>query len=140
MKQIRQYKSYEEYIRHQSFRYVKSSTRKKFLGHFDKRLKDYTERFKILSDKGYINKGNNILCLGARFGEECLAFQSYGLETRGIDLVPTPPLVEKGDFLKLNIKEEYDFVYTNSVDHALDLDLFLKNIHESLKENGLFFC
>lgn len=139
MKQIRQYKSYDEYIRHQSFTYINSSKRKRFLRYFDKRLRDYTARFSILNEKGYIREGQNILCLGARFGEECLSFQHYKLKTKGIDLVPTPPLVEKGDFLKLDIVNEFDLVYTNSIDHALDLDLFLKNIYIALKDNGLFF-
>jgi len=139
MKQIRQYSSYDEYIKHQSYRYIKSSTRKKFLRNFDKRLEKYTERFGVLHQKRYTKEGQSILCLGARFGEECLAFQHYGLKTRGIDLVPTPPLVEKGDFMKLGILKEYDLAYTNAIDHALDLDLFLFNIHNALKDNGLFF-
>jgi hypothetical protein len=139
MQKIRQYDSYEEYIKHQSYRYIKPSTRNKFLSHFDTRLEKYTERFGVLSQKEYIKKDQNILCLGARFGEECLAFQHYGLKTKGIDLVPTPPLVEKGDFMKLNIFDEYDLCYTNSIDHALDLDVFLNNIHMALKKDGLLF-
>jgi hypothetical protein len=139
MKQIRQYATYDEYIKHQSYRYIKSSTRNKFLSHFDVRLEKYTERFGVLKQKKYIKEGQNVLCLGARFGEECLAFQHYGLKTKGIDLVPTPPLVEKGDFMKLDIFDEYDLCYTNSIDHALDLNVFLTNIHVALKNDGLFF-
>lgn len=137
MKQLRQYSSYDEYIKHQSYRYIKPSTRNKFLSHFDTRLQKYTERFDVLRQRGYIKEHQNILCLGARFGEECLAFQHYGLTTKGIDLVPTPPLVEKGDFMKLDIIKEYDLVYTNSIDHALDLNLFLTNIYNALKDGGL---
>ena len=101
-------------------------------------MEKYTQRFAILNEKGYIKKDQNILCLGARFGEECLAFQKYGLKTKGIDLVPTLPLVEKGDFMKLDIANEYDVVYTNSIDHALNINVFLDNIHKALKPNGLF--
>jgi len=112
--------------------------RKKFLRNFDTRLEKYTKRFAILNEKGYIKKDQNILCLGARFGEECLAFQKYGLKTKGIDLVPTPPLVEKGDFMKLNVANEYDVIYTNSIDHALNINVFLNNVHKALKKDGLF--
>jgi len=139
MSKIREYSSYEEYLKHQSFRYAGGRSRKKFLSHFDTRLAKYTERFNVLKERGYTKEGQNILCLGARFGEECLAFQHYGLKTKGIDLIPTPPLVEKGDFMKLDIVNEFDLVYTNAIDHALDLDLFLVNIYNALKDDGLLF-
>ena len=62
-----------------------------------------------------------------------------GKKAIGIDIVPNPPLVVKGDFNNLKYKDKkFDMVYTNAFDHAWDPDIFFKNVYRVLKDDGLF--
>jgi SAM-dependent methyltransferase len=83
--------------------------------------------------------GASVLCLGARTGAECEAFIDRGLKPIGIDINPDPdaPLVKQGDFNNLDFPDgSFDVVYTNSLDHAFDLDKVIGEIWRVLKPGG----
>src|SRR5262245_45370828 len=83
--------------------------------------------------------GASVLCLGARTGAECEAFIDRGLKPIGIDINPEPDarLVKQGDFNNLEFPDDsFDVVYTNSLDHAFDLDKVIGEIWRVLKRGG----
>ena len=56
----------------------------------------------------------------------------------GIDLVPYPPLVLKGDFHNQPFKDEnFDFEFSNVFDHALYPEKFVAEIERTLKPGGV---
>ena len=84
---------------------------------------------------------STILCLGARLGSEVEAFISFGHAAIGIDLNPGPnnPYVMAGDFHALQFADaSFDCVYTNSLDHAFELDKIAAEVRRVLRPNGLF--
>lgn len=81
----------------------------------------------------------SVLCLGARMGAEVLAFHDLGAFAIGIDLEPGPrnELVLPGDFHHLQFPAAcLDVVYTNSLDHALDLEALVTEVHRVLTPCG----
>ena len=85
--------------------------------------------------------GLTVLCLGARIGTEVKAFLDLGAVATGIDLNPGPnnPHVVIGDFHQLSAEpHSLDVVYTNSLDHAFDLDRIANEVRRVLKPNGIF--
>jgi len=138
--QYRDYDSYEEYITHQRQKFdeiVKMGGGFKTKDLFFYRIKFY-KRFRILSK--YLPKKSKILCAGARQGTEVEVLRDLGYNSAyGVDLNPGPnnELVEYGDFMKLNIpNESLDMVYSNSIDHAIDIEKFFKEHARVLKPNG----
>ena len=86
---------------------------------------------------------SSVICLGARRGEEVQAFIGLGHFVIGIDLNPGPAseYVVTGDFHALNFADgSVDCVYTNCLDHALDLGKVLGVVRRVLKGGGLFVC
>ena len=81
-----------------------------------------------------------ILCVGARQGTEVEVLRDLGfLNTAGCDLNPGPknPYVVYGDFMDhIQHDASFDAIYTNAIDHALDLKLFFKEQARILKHNG----
>jgi SAM-dependent methyltransferase len=79
--------------------------------------------------------------LGARLGEEVVAFRELGFpETIGIDLNPgaNNPYVTKEDFHKTSFaNNSFNTVYTNSLDHSWDLESFAKEVHRILTPGGV---
>ena len=56
----------------------------------------------------------------------------------GIDLVPYPPLVLKGDFHSQPFDDEsFDFEFSNVFDHALYPLKFVREIERTLREGGV---
>lgn len=101
----------------------------------------HTTLRKTLADRLGDQRGNRVLCLGARTGAECLAFIDRGADAIGIDLEPGPdnPLVKKGDFHNLQFSDRsMDVIYTNSLDHVRDLRIVLAEVRRVLKPDGLF--
>jgi SAM-dependent methyltransferase len=132
---LKEYASYEEYVRHQGSK----------LGKIDW-LKTYHSRFlealKLrIRDMPGLRHGATVLCLGARTGAECEAFHAFGALSVGIDLNPGEEnkYVLFGDFHALQFPNAvFDIVYTNAIDHAADLGLMLSEVRRVLKIGGVF--
>ncbi len=132
--QVREYRSYEEYVAHQS-------AKRERLGD----LSEYERRFgrvlrERLSAPGLVKPGMTVLCLGARQGTEVEVFLELGCFALGIDLNPGPqnPHVVYGDFHEIGFPAgSADVIYSNSLDHALDIDRVIAGIRRVLKPDGL---
>lgn len=115
----RTYKDYDQYVALQSQKLDISYGRAQRFsdgqrGGLGKRLKSF----------GFAKTAKSALCLGARLGGEVQAFLDNGIEAVGIDLNPgkNNPYVSYGDFHNLVFPDQsFDIIYTNSLDHALDL-------------------
>jgi ubiquinone/menaquinone biosynthesis C-methylase UbiE len=84
---------------------------------------------------------SSVLCLAARLGSEVEAFISLGHFAIGIDLNPGPdnPFVVSGDFHALQFADHsVDCVYTNSLDHAFDIEKITREVRRVLKPGGMF--
>jgi SAM-dependent methyltransferase len=87
---------------------------------------------------GFIRDGCRVLCLGARFGEEVRAFRRLGYEAIGIDLwADEGDLVIKGDWNDLPFENEFDVIYTNSIDHAFNIETMAEQVEKALKKDGI---
>lgn len=129
----RQYASYEDYVRHQQ-----SKLQYLDLTEYDR---IYRPQLRARLEKiPALQKGANVLCLGARLGTEVAAFQELGCFAIGVDLNPGPdnPLVVYGDFHNLSFPaQSVGVVFTNSLDHAFDLEKVIGEIARVLKPGGL---
>ncbi len=128
----RQYGSYEDYLEHQSA--------KLDLHDFKNYDSDYRnalrERLRSLPLEW---AGRSALCLAARLGTEVRAFLDLGCFAVGLDLNPGKQnkYVLHGDFHQLQFSDSsVDFVFTNSLDHAFDLDRLTAEIRRVLKTKG----
>lgn len=86
-------------------------------------------------------RGRSVLCLAARQGTEVRAFIDRGAFAVGIDLNPgrASRHVLTGDFHDLQFADaSVDLVYTNSLDHAFDLDRLLAEVRRVLKPGASF--
>lgn len=132
---VREYPTYADYLKHQKAKTltVKDGTCTE-LGPFERRCDGLRCLFAPVTH--YIKPGGRVLCLGARRGEEVQAWRDWGYEAVGIDLVPFEPLVVEGDFHNLSFGCEFDLVYSNSIDHVLDLKALVAEITRVLKPGG----
>ena len=128
----RTYRNYEEYMAHQAAKLAKLDLRQ-----YDSRyravLRERLEKLDLL------RRGDTVLCLGARIGTECKAFIDLGCFTVGIDLNPGAENahVVYGDFHNLQFADEsIDYVFTNSLDHAFNLERIIAEIVRVLKPGG----
>jgi SAM-dependent methyltransferase len=134
---LRRYSTYDEYLRHQ---------RSKLTMMEEWVLNEYDERFcealaKRLRDLDLVQPGQSVLCLAARIGSEVRAFHELGCFAIGIDVNPGPGsrYVLEGDFHDLQFPTaSCDVIFTNSLDHAFDLDRVLAEVTRVLKPTGCF--
>ena len=128
---VRGYPRYDDYLAHQRGK----------LATLD--LKAYYREFRAglaarLDGGGWA--GKSVLCLAARIGSEVRAFHDVGAFAVGIDINPGKdnPVVLPGDFHALVFPDNsVDAVYSNSLDHALDLGRMIGEIRRVLKPGGL---
>ena len=128
----REYKSYEEYAKHQAAKLATLN-----LDSYNKKFFDVL--VSRLGDLSFVQAGKNVLCLGARTGAECQAFIKLGCFAVGIDLNPGQKnsYVVTGDFHNLQYaSKSVDIVFTNALDHVFDLDRVLLEISRVLKPGG----
>ncbi|XP_074278725.1 uncharacterized protein LOC141602321 [Silene latifolia] len=106
---------------------------------WDRKINVFVNFFNDLRDVGLINNASSALCIGARVGQEVEALRRVGVtDSIGIDLVPYPPLVIKGDFHNQPFEDErFDFEFSNVFDHALYPEMFVKEIERTLKPGGV---
>lgn len=129
----RSYEDYAAYVSHQRSK----------LATLD--LSDYDVRYRqLLAERirqvGQVEPGARVLCLAARIGTEVKAFHDHGCFAVGIDLNPGDdnPWVLPGDFHDVQFPDaSVDVVFTNSLDHALDVERLLGEIRRLLVPDGL---
>ncbi|KAJ7298935.1 hypothetical protein O6H91_04G015300 [Diphasiastrum complanatum] len=135
------FKSYEEYVQLQLKKTTNAKLRKIWMTtEWQKKVELFSAQFEgFMSQGGLIKPGMKALCVGARVGQEVLALRQLGLkDSIGIDLVPSPPLVVKGDIHKHPFKNNtFDFEFSNVFDHALFPSLFMSEIERTLKPGGV---
>lgn len=134
----RWYPDYETYVRHQKTKF--GAQRARWIEAHDRRFfQALTER---LAATPLDLRGRSVLCLAARQGTEVRAFIDRGAFAVGIDLQPGPKSrhVLTGDFHDLQFADDsIDLVYTNSLDHAFELERILGEVRRVLKPEGWFF-
>lgn len=132
--QNRRYDSYEAYLTHQRAK-LETHDFADYDSKFRTALRDRLATLKVAWN------GRSVLCLGARIGTEVKAFLDLGCFAIGIDLNPGPEnrYVVQGDFHDLQFApNSVDVVYTNSLDHAYDLNRIAKEVIKVLKSEGMF--
>lgn len=135
----RQYPSYEDYLAHQ---------RTKLDAFRDKSIRKHDQRFfealcARLAALPHSFHRRTALCLAARQGSEVRAFIAQGAFAVGIDLNPGQGnrYVLVGDFHDLQFADgTVDVVYTNSLDHAFDLNRLLAEVRRVLTPAGLLIA
>lgn len=133
---LRMYKTYKDYIKHQC-------SKLKVMG-MASMTKQNARYYTVLRERlvrhNYRWQGKNVLCLGARLGAEVEAFIDIGCFAVGIDVNPGKEshYVVCGDFQGLQYSSEsVDIVFTNSFDHAFDLNKMVEEIYRVLKSDGI---
>ena len=133
----RLYPDYETYVEHQRTKF--SALRSSSVERHDRRfLPALVERLDPLAPE---LRGRSVLCLAARQGTEVRAFIQQGAFAVGIDLNPGPRnrYVVVGDFHHLQFADgSVDVVYTNSLDHAFELDRIIVEVRRVLRPDGMF--
>ena len=131
--QNRSYDSYEAYLEHQ-----KAKLETHDFANYDREFRTALRERLAALDVAW--PGKTVLCLAARIGTEVKAFLDLGCFAVGIDLNPGKEnrYVVQGDFHDLQFApKSVDVVYTNSLDHAFDIDRIAKEVLKVLKPNGL---
>jgi SAM-dependent methyltransferase len=132
--QKRRYDSYDDYLEHQK---AKLETHE--FGRYDEEFRAALRARLALLDLEW--QGRSVLCLGARIGSEVKAFLDLGAFAIGLDLNPGGEnrYVVQGDFHDLQFApNSVDVVYTNSLDHAFDIDRLAREVLKVLKPDGVF--
>ncbi|KAI9115648.1 hypothetical protein K1719_013317 [Acacia pycnantha] len=134
------YSSYDAYIRRQLDKTLNPKLRKIWTTRdWDRKISVFSKHFQKLQAENLLKNSSKSLCIGARVGQEVEALRRVGVsESVGIDLVPYPPLVLKGDFHDQPFKNEtFDFEFSNVFDHALYPEKFVAEIERTLKRGGV---
>ena len=134
----RKYQSYSDYVGHQVAKLDKIIHRL-----HETELADETHFRKDFEQCEDLKQAHSILCLGARLGTEVKALRNLGYFAIGIDLNPGKdnPYVLAGDFHELDFPDDcVDAVYTNSLDHAFDIEKVISEARRVLRPDGLFIA
>ena len=133
--QIKEYKNYEEYLQHQKSKLEKI---KDCLSQYDLEYRSLLRN--RLLNQGFVKIGMSVLCLAARIGTEVKSFIDIGCFAVGLDLNPGKDnkYVVKGDFHDIQFaSNSVDIIFSNSLDHVLYVEKFIKEIQRVLKPRGL---
>jgi SAM-dependent methyltransferase len=136
----RDYDSYEEYVEHQ--RQKLDEILRIGQGFSNAAVAEARSRFyrRFRHLIRLVQRDAIVLCLGARQGTEVAVLRELGFRNAyGLDLNPGPEneLVRPGDFNRLEERDgSVDLVYSNSLDHALDLDAFFSEHARVLRPHG----
>lgn len=131
--QSRKYESYDAYLEHQK---AKLATHD--FANYDIEFRTALRERLTALDVDW--RDRTVLCLAARIGTEVKAFLDLGCRAIGIDLNPGKEnrYVVQGDFHDLQFPpNSMDVVYTNSLDHAFDIDRIAREVLKVLKPEGL---
>ena len=130
------HKNYDDYINKQK---EKTNDPKRIKVWKEDQWEEKVRGFKNLfnRNKTYVKNKNKAICLGARTGQEVFVLRNLGLEAIGVDLVPFPPYTVQGDIHNLPFKnEEFDLVFTNIIDHSVDVEKFISEMERVCKKKG----
>ncbi|KAK8659032.1 hypothetical protein V6N13_029247 [Hibiscus sabdariffa] len=136
----RGYTSYNAYIQRQLNKTLNPKLRKIWTTRdWDRKIKVFARVFHSLKQRNLISNDSKALSIGARVGQEVAALKTVGVsDAVGIDLVPYPPLVMKGDFHAQPFRNQtFDFEFSNVFDHALYPLKFVGEIERTLKPGGV---
>nr|XP_043621502.1 uncharacterized protein LOC122593192 [Erigeron canadensis] len=134
------YTSYDTYIHHQLQKTTNPKLRKIWTSRdWDRKILVFTHFFNHLKQEKLLINSSKCLCVGARVGQEVEALKRVGVnDSIGLDLVPYPPNVIKGDFHHQPFDDNtFDYEFSNVFDHALYPDKFVKEIQRTLKPGGI---
>lgn len=135
----RVYPSYELYLRHQKTKF--DAARGTSVRGHDERF--YSALAQRLHSLPLDLRGRSVLCIGARQGTEVRAFIDAGAFAIGLDLNAGRGnrYVVTGDFHALQYGDSsVAIVYTNSLDHAFELDRVIAEVHRVLITDGLLIA
>ncbi|KAE8661731.1 haloacid dehalogenase-like hydrolase family protein [Hibiscus syriacus] len=136
----RGYTSYNAYIERQLNKTLNPKLRKIWTTRdWERKIKVFARVFQSLKQRNLIFNESKALSIGARVGQEVAAMKVVGVsDAIGIDLVPYPPLVMKGDFHAQPFQNQtFDFEFSNVFDHALYPWKFVGEIERTLKPGGV---
>uniref|UniRef100_A0A1J3CS82 Methyltransferase type 11 domain-containing protein n=1 Tax=Noccaea caerulescens TaxID=107243 RepID=A0A1J3CS82_NOCCA len=134
------YTSYEAYIQHQLNKTQNPKLRKVWTTRdWDRKVRVFSTFFQRLNERGFLSNQSKALSIGARVGQEVAALRLIGvMDSVGMDLVPRPPLVVRGDFHAQPFDADtFDFEFSNVFDHALYPEKFVGEIERTLKPGGV---
>lgn len=129
----RVYRTYEDYVAHQQSK-LKSVDLSSCEIEYREVLRERLEKL------NFLRRGMGVLCLAARLGTEVKSFLDIGCFAIGIDVNPgaSNRYVVWGDFHDIQFpSESVDVVFTNSVDHAFDIQKLIDETKRVLKPDGL---
>ncbi|CAN1136565.1 hypothetical protein LINPERPRIM_LOCUS21170 [Linum perenne] len=132
--------SYESYIQLQLNKTLNPKLRKLWKTRdWDRKVRVFSSFFDSLKQRLLLSNSSRALSIGARVGQEVQALRRVGVnDSIGIDLVPSPPLVVKGDFHAQPFPNStFDFEFSNVFDHALYPSRFVGEIERTLKPGGV---
>ncbi|KAJ4772361.1 S-adenosyl-L-methionine-dependent methyltransferases superfamily protein [Rhynchospora pubera] len=136
----RVFPSYDEYLKLQLNKTLDPRLRQLWATRdWDRKVVVFSQIFSRLQSRHLLANSSRALCVGARLGQEVAALKKVGVvNSVGMDLVPSPPLVVKGDFHKQPFEpNSFDFEFSNVFDHALYPDRFVAEMERTLKPGGV---
>ncbi|KAK4753004.1 hypothetical protein SAY87_021802 [Trapa incisa] len=134
------YASYEAYIQRQLNKTLNPKLQHIWTTRdWDRKVRVFSQFFDNLKRRGLLSNSSRALSIGARVGQEVAALRQIGVnDSIGIDLVPRPPLVVKGDFHAQPFGDEtFDFEFSNVFDHALYPWKFVGEVERTLRPGGV---
>ncbi|GAV62561.1 Methyltransf_11 domain-containing protein [Cephalotus follicularis] len=134
------YSSYSAYIERQLNKTLNPKLRKIWTTRdWERKVHVFADFFYSLKQRNLLFNDSKALSIGARVGQEVEALKRVGVsDSVGIDLVPYPPLVVKGDFHAQPFNNDtFDFEFSNVFDHALYPSMFVGEIQRTLKPGGV---
>ncbi|XP_065877877.1 uncharacterized protein [Euphorbia lathyris] len=134
------YSSYNAYIKHQLNKTLNPKLRQIWKTRdWDRKVRVFAQFFDSLKRRNFLSNSSKSLSIGARVGQEVAALRRVGVwDSVGIDLVPCPPLVMKGDFHSQPFENgTFDFEFSNVFDHALYPWKFVGEIERTLRPGGV---
>ncbi|KAL7093843.1 hypothetical protein ACP275_11G064200 [Erythranthe tilingii] len=134
------YTTYESYIHHQLNKTLNPKLREIWKTRdWDRKIRVFAGFFGDLKQKNLLSNSSKALSVGARMGQEVEALKRVGVsDSIGLDLVPSPPLVVRGDFHHQPFDDgSFDFEFSNVFDHALYPEKFVGEIERTLRPGGV---
>ncbi len=132
----RAFPTYDEYVYKQGGK--ARGQRDELLAHLPKNIQSFETVFRRAA--GALTPGA-VLCLGARTGAESIGATQAGFAgSIGIDLHPVGPTVRQADWHDLPFPAaSFANVYSNSLDHCLDLAKLTAEVRRVLIPGGRFY-